>query len=112
MSIVTGCNVLGAESIGMVQKLSKFYFSIAQYVGVGCASSLVLLKKDLENSFPVFVLKVNGMQGNVKLPANTLCDFKILSCGTVRFVVVFLPVLHEQSDDVVALLLKPPGCNR
>ena len=55
LSIVAGCNVLGAESIGVVQKLSKFYFSIAQNVGVWCASSLLLLKKDFENPFPVFV---------------------------------------------------------
>ena len=55
LSIVTSSNVLSTKSIGVVKELSKLYFSIAKNVRVGCASSSILLKKDLEDTFPVFV---------------------------------------------------------
>ena len=90
----------------MVQERLELDLGVAQDVGVGCAPGLVLAQK--LGKHPVFVIgcKVDVLDLDAQHIGHGSGIHEIDVGGTVFAVVVVFPVFHEDTDDVIALLLE------
>ena len=107
--IVAGGNALGPQAHGVVEKGLELDLGIAQHVGVGRAAGFVFAQEFGEH--PVFVV---GREVDVlDLDADHVSHgggIDEVDVGrAVLAVVVIFPVLHEQADDLMPLLLEQPG---
>ncbi|MOA04795.1 hypothetical protein D3C78_1243660 [compost metagenome] len=110
--IVAGRDLLGAQAHGVVEKGLELDFGVAQHVGVGRAPGLVLAQKFGEH--PVLVL--GGEVDVLDLDADHVGHGGRVDEVDIRrtefAVVVIFPVLHEDADHVMALLLEQIGGHR
>ena len=102
--IVAGGNQVGAEHQGVIEKGFELDFAIAEDVRVRRASGFVLGQKVLEDVIPVLSGKVGGVQLDADAVAHGLGIGQVVHCRAVIRAVVFLPVLHEQTFHLIALL--------
>jgi hypothetical protein len=97
---------LGAQAHGVVQEGLELDLGVAQDVGVGRAAGLVFAQEFGEHA----VLVVGREIDVFDLDADHVGDGggvdKIDVGRAVLAVVVIFPVLHEDADDLVALLLE------
>jgi hypothetical protein len=105
-------DLLGAQAHGVVQEGLELDLGVAQDVRVGRAAGLVFAQELGEDA--VFV--VGGEVDVFDLDADHVGHRggvdKINVGGAELAVVVIFPVLHEDADDLVALLLEQVRCHR
>ena len=103
---MSGGNIVGTQFGGILQKRFEFYLPVAQHIGIGRASSFILLEKVGKYIIPIFGRKICGMQLNTQCIADRLCVLQIFFRGAVFGAVIFFPILHEQPFDLESALLQ------
>ena len=102
--IMTGGDAFGSHCHRIVEKGTKLDFSVAKNIWVRSPTGRVFSQKVRKNPFFVFFGEINGFN----VDANHICNAcgvnEILPRRAVFAVIVILPVLHEKTDNIVALL--------
>ena len=111
---MTGRNFVRADLHRVIQKRLELDFGVAQNVGVGRAAGLVFAQKFSEHAVFVVGGKVDVFDLDADHVGNRCGVYKVdvrraiahiiitRPCGSV----VVFPVLHEDADDLVALLFE------
>ena len=102
--VMTRRNQVGAQHQRIIQEGLELDFPVAQDVRVGRAPRLVLLEKVLKNIVPVLGGEVCGVQLDAEAIGDGLGVGQVFPGSTVLGAIVLVPVLHEQSLDLIALL--------
>ena len=103
---------VGPHGHGMVEEGAELDLCVAENVGIGRAASAVFAQKVGEDALAVFLREVDGLDVDADHVGDGARVDEVLTGGAVFAVIVVLPVLHEEADDVVALLLEEPGADR
>jgi hypothetical protein len=85
---------------------------VAQYVRIRRATGGILAQEFREHAVLVFGREIDGLERNPNDVRRGGRIDQILPGRAVLVVIVVFPVLHEEADDLVALLFQQPGCNR
>ena len=110
--IVAGGDLVRAQGQGVVEEGLELDFGIAQHVRVGRAAGLVFLQEQREYPFLVFLGEIDGFHLDADLVGDRQHVHEILLGRAVAVLaVVVFPVLHEQADHFMALLLQEQGGN-
>jgi hypothetical protein len=97
---------VGAQAHGVVEKGLELDLGVAQHVGVGRAAGLVFAQELGEHAVLVLGGEVDVLDLDAQHVGHAGGVEKVLPAGAVLAVVVIFPVLHEDADDLVALLLE------
>ncbi len=109
LGIVTGRDLLGAERQGVVEEGLELDFGIAQHVRVGRPAGLIFAQEFGEHAILVFGGKIHHFKVDADDVAYCGDVDQILPRRTILAIVVIFPVLHEQADDLPALLFEEQG---
>jgi len=107
--IVAGGDLFSAQPHGVVEKGLELDFGVAEHVGIGRAARLVLAKEFGEHAVLVLRGEVDVFDLDAQHVGHTGRIDEILPRGAELVVVVVFPVLHENTDHLVALLLEQVG---
>ncbi len=110
--IVAGGDALGAERHRMVEEGLELDLGIAQHVRVRRAAGRIFPQEIGEHAVLVLGGEVDRLDVDADQVGHRDHVEPILARRAVFAVVVVLPVLHEQADHLVALLLQQPGRDR
>src|SRR5713101_1070683 len=101
--IVPGRDALRAERQGVIEESAELDLGVAQHVRVGSAAGGVFREESAEDALLVLRREIHHLQ----LDADHLGDRgavdQVLARRAVLVVVVVLPVLHEEADDLEPL---------
>ena len=109
---MAGGYFFGTQAQGMIEKSLELDLGIAQNVRVGRAPGAVLAQKFGKHPVLVFGGKIDVFDLDADHVGHGGGIHKIDIGGTKLRVIVILPVLHEDADDLIALLLEQPGSDR
>ncbi len=113
LTIVTRGQKVGAHLFdGFAEEDVKFDFTIAENVWVRRVAGSVLAKKVAEDVVPVFFDELDARIRNVETVADSRHILEILNRGADPVFILLVPVLHEHSNDPVALLFEQCCCHR
>ena len=107
--VMAGGDVFGAARDGVVEEGLELDLGVAQHVRVGGASGLVFGEEIAEHAFLVFGGEVDRLDLDAEHVGHRQHVEKVLPRGALLGVVVVVPVLHEDAEHVVALLLQQVG---
>ena len=110
--VVAGGDLLGAQAHRVVQEGLELDLGVAQHVGVGRAAGAVFAQEFGEHPVLVLGREVHVLQLDADDVGHRRGVQEVLARAAVLAVVVVFPVLHEDADDLVALLLEQPGRHR
>ena len=99
---------IGSHGHGVVKKGSELDFRIAEHVGIGRAAGAVFPEETGKDAFLVLFGEIDGFDIDADDVRYAARIDEVLTGRAVFTVIVVLPVLHEEADDVVALLLEKP----
>ena len=102
---------VGPHRHGVVEKSAELDFGVAEDVRIGGAPRTVFAKEVREDALLVFLGEVDGLDVDADHVRRGGCVDEVLTRGAVFRVVVILPVLHEEADDVEALFFEEPGAH-
>ena len=109
---MAGGDAAAAQLHGVIEKGLELDLGVAQHVRVGRAPGGILAQEVGKHPVLVFGGKIYHLQ----LDADDIGDRsnvnQVLPRRAVFIIIVVLPVLHEQADDVEALLLEQQGGDR
>ena len=108
-SIVSGGDLLRPHADRMLEKCFELDFRIAQHIGIGRAPCLIFLEEFGKDPLLVLFGEVDDLDIDADFVGHAHHVDQILSRRAILFIVVILPVLHEQADHVPALLLEQQG---
>ena len=113
-AVVTRRNVVGAEFKCLFQKDIELDLAVAQHVGVGRATTLILGKHIVHHALSILLREIDHVQRNIQsfgyqLGKNAVVVPRAVAFERTRRVV---PIDHKESDHVVALLFEQIGRNR
>lgn len=101
--VVPGGDVVCTQFQRQIEEGFELDFLVAHDVGVGGTPGAVFIQKIGEHPIPIFAGEIAGMQLDTQLVGNRLRIGKVNGSGTVVLGVVFLPIFHEQTFDLIAL---------
>jgi hypothetical protein len=104
--VVSGGNLFGTQAHGMVQKGLELDLGIAQHIGVGRAPGLVFAQEFGKHAVLVLGGKVDVLDLDAQHVGHGGGVHKVDVGRAVLAVVIIFPVLHEDADHLVALLLE------
>ena len=99
-------DIVRAQLLCILLEGAELYFAVAQHVGVGRPARAVLRKEIGKDALHVLARKVDGIVGDIEKAADAADVLEVLLGGTGAVFVRFLPVAHEEPDDVIALLFE------
>ena len=105
-------NFFGPQPHGMVEKRFELDFGVAQNVGVGRTPALVFAQELGKHAVFVVCRKIDVLDLDADDVGHRSGVDEVNVGRAVFAVVVIFPVLHEDADDLVALLLEQPGADR
>jgi hypothetical protein len=109
---MSGRDPIGAERARMIEERAELDLAVAENVGIRRASRLVFAQEVREDALAI----LGGEVHRFELDSDDVGDRRgvdqIGARGAVLVGVVVLPVLHEEADDVEALLLEQPRGDR
>jgi len=110
--VVARGDAVGAERQRMVEERAELDLAVAEDVRVRRAPGLVVAQEQREHALAVF----GGEVDRLEIDADDVRDRgrvdQVLAGRAVFVGIVLLPVLHEEADDLVALLLQQPRRDR
>ena len=106
--IVAGRDVIGAKAQRIVEERAELDLAVAQHVGVRRAPGLVLAQEVREHALAVLGGEVDGLELDAEHVGHRRRVDQIHARRAVVVGVVVLPVLHEDADHLVPLLLQQP----
>jgi hypothetical protein len=92
----------------VVEERAELDLAVAQDIGIGRAARFVLAQEVPEHALPILAREVDRFQLDADHVGHRGCVDQVRPRRAVRFGIVVLPVLHEEADDVEALLLEQP----
>ena len=101
-----------AEPDRVIEKRLELDLSVAQHVRIRRAAGGVLAQEFSEHAVLVFGREVDGFEWNANHIGRCSGVDQVLPRRAILVIVVVLPILHEEADDVVALLRQQPGGDR
>ncbi len=104
--IVPGGDAPRAEGDGVVEKRLELDLGVAQHVGIGSAARGILGEKRAEHALLVVGREIHHLEVDADDLGDRGAVDQILARRAVFVIVVVLPVLHEQADDLVPLALQ------
>ena len=107
--IVAGGDLFCSQAHGVVQKSLELDLRIAQHVRIGRATGLVLAQELGKHAVLVVCGKVHMLDLDADHVGHGRRIDKVDIRRAVLAVVVIFPVLHEDADDLVALLFEKIG---
>src|SRR5690348_8887934 len=107
--VVSCGDFLGAQRVGLVQKGLELDLAIAQNIGIGRAPGAVFGEEMREYAVPVSRREVACMERYAEPAAHRHGILAVGIGGAGPGTIIFLPVLHEQTLDVVPGLLQQQG---
>ena len=105
-------DLLGAQPHRVVKKGLELDFGVAQHVRIGRATGLVFAQELGEHAVLVVGRKIHVLDLDADHVGHAGRIDPVLARGAVLAVVVIFPVLHEDADHFVALLLEQPRAHR
>ena len=110
--VVARRDALGAESDGVVEEGLELDLAVAEHVRIGRAAGAVLGEEMAEDAVLVLGREIDGLDVDADHVGDRHGVDQILPGRAVLVGVVVFPVLHEEPDDLVALLLQQVGRHR
>ncbi len=107
-----GGDQVGAQAHRMIEKGLELDLGIAQHIGIRRAAGLVLAQEFGEHAVPVFGGEVHRLQFDADHFSGGCRIQEVLTRRAVGIVVVILPVLHEQAQDIEPGLSQHPCRDR
>ena len=106
-------NVVGSEFLGAGKEGIKFYLSIAEHIRIRCTTFFILIEHIVHHPLSILDTQVYKIEWDTDLTGNHFGNKAVLfplavsmkSCGSI------VPVLHEQSEHIIALLLQNKSSN-
>jgi hypothetical protein len=99
--VVPGGDLLGAQAHGVVQERAELDLGVAQHVRIGRAAGGVLAQELGEHALLVLGGEVHRLELDADRVGRRGGVDQVFARGAVLVVVVVLPVLHEDPDDLV-----------
>ena len=96
----------------MVEERAELDLAVAQHVGIGRASRLVLAQELREHALAVLGREIDRFELDAEDVGDRRRVDQVLARRAMQVGVVVFPVLHEDADDVVTLLLQDPRGHR
>ena len=96
----------------MVEERAELDLAVAQHVGIGRAPRLVLAQEMREHALAVFGREIDGFELDAEDVGDRRRIDQVLARRAMQVGVVVFPVLHEDADDIEALLLQHPRGHR
>ncbi len=112
LSIMPHRNIVSIQFHRIVQKSLEFDFFIAHDVRIGRSAVTIFIQKIREDTVPVLFFKVDRIIRDADLVSNLGNVLIIFSHRTNAAVFFLVPVFHEDTDDVIALLFEQICANR
>ena len=109
-AIVPSGDIVGAQSLCILQKGAELYLPVAQHVGVGGTPLFVFFQKVAKHPVHILLGKVYRIVGNAQL-FRYAPDVLVVLLRRAAAVLLLLPVVHKQRRDVVSLLFEQPCGN-
>ncbi len=106
--VVAGGDRVRTQRHGVVEEGLELDLGIAQHIRVGRAAGGVFAQEVGEHAVLVFGGKVDRLDVHADQVGHRHHVDPVLAGRAVLAVVIVFPVLHEQADDLVALLLEQP----
>ncbi len=110
--VVAGGDAFRAEAHRVVEEGLELDLGVAQHVGVGRTAGAVLAQELGEDAILVFGREVHVLDVDVQHVGHAGGVQEVLARRAVLVIVVVFPVLHEDADDLVPLLLEQVGRHR
>ena len=106
--VVAGRDPVGAERARVIEEGAELDLAVAEHVRVRRAARFVLAQEMREDPFAVLAREVHGLELDADHVGHRRRVDQVDARRAVFVGVVVLPVLHEQADDLEALLLQEP----
>ncbi|MNC31049.1 hypothetical protein D3C75_793570 [compost metagenome] len=109
--VVSCCNIIRAKLERLVQEFPELDLAVAHNIRIRRPPGLIFIEEIGKDFIKVFLLEINGIVRNIDLLAYAAYILSIGLCRAYTELVGIVPVLHEDADDVIALLLEQKRCN-
>src|SRR3954471_3241890 len=112
LGVMSSGDPISTKLEGVIEKGLEFDFGITQYVRIGRSPCPELGKKSVEHAVLVLRREVHRFNIYTNDVRNGDGIDQVLARIAVLVVIVVFPILHEQAEHFIPLLLKQPGCDR
>ena len=110
---MTGRDIFCSKFFCTFKECVELDLPVAEYIRVRCAAFLIFVKHVVHDPLSVFFAEIHEIEWNAYFTGYHLGNKTVLfplavsvkSCRRV------MPVLHEESKDIISLLLENPGSN-
>ena len=110
--IVAGGDVIAPQVLRVGEKFLELDFAVTQNIRVRCSARLIFAQEYGEHPLPIFVRKINRLEGDIKGFNYLLCHCEIFPSGAVLGIVVLFPVFHEEACYGPTLCFESCSSNR
>ncbi len=110
--VVARRDVVRAQRAGVIEERAELDLAVAQHVRVRRAAGLVLAQEVREHALAILGGEVDRLELDADDVRHRRRVDEVRARRAVLLGVVVLPVLHEDADDVAALLLQQPRGDR
>ena len=112
-AIMACCHHIRSHFQCTLEECIKLNLAVAEHVRIGCAALLIFIEHIVNHPCTIFLAQIHKIEWDSDLTGHHLCNKTVLfpfaiavkGCGCI------VPVLHEESKDIIALLLQKKGCN-
>ena len=110
---MSGRNIFCSKLPGTFQESVELDFPVAEDVRIWGAAFLIFVKHVVYDPLPVFFAEIHEIERNAHLAGNHFGNKTVLFplAVSVKSCRCVMPVLHEECEDVVSLLLENPCRN-
>jgi len=106
LGVMARGNFLRTQTDGVVEEGFELDFRVAQDIRVGRAPGFVFAQEVAEYALLVFLGEIHRLDRNADGVGDRHRVDQVLARRAIFAVVIVLPILHEQADDLIALLLQ------
>ena len=112
-AIMTGSNHISTEFLGAFEESVELDLAVAEHVRIRGAALLILIEHIVHHPLAVLLAQVHKIKRYAHLARNHLCHKPVLLPLTVTMERGrgIMPVLHEKTEHIIALLLQKKSCN-
>ena len=101
-----GSHKIGAQLSRPFEKRAEFYLPVTQHVRIGRAAFSVILEKTRKHTFHILFRKIYGIIWNAQRRTYASDVGIVVFSGTSAVFVLFFPIAHEQSYNIIPLFLQ------
>ena len=112
-AVMAGSDIISPQLLCAFEECIELYLPVAEHVRIGRTAFLILVEHVVHNSLAVFLAQIHEIKRNAYLARHKLSHKPVLLplAVAVERSRSIMPVLHEQSEDIVTLLLQQKSRN-